>query len=159
MLLVPCMGLPPLPGPLLPHLPAQHAQCRLSLTPPSNRSEALEHLEYPKRLRKLLLTPEREVAVELALLRDNGEVRGRGGGGVSSSRWMDGRDTPHVAFWGGLEAAGVGRGSEAGPALPRPALPADVAAAGPGAKGARRMRRCWGVFPASACSAACCYTG
>lgn len=38
------------------------------------RSEALEHLEYPKRLRKLLLTPEREVAVELALLRDNGEV-------------------------------------------------------------------------------------
>ena len=30
--------------------------------------------EYPKRLRKLLLTPEREVAVELALLRDNGEV-------------------------------------------------------------------------------------
>ena len=31
--------------------------------------------EYPKRLRKLLLTPEREVAVELALLRDNGEVR------------------------------------------------------------------------------------
>lgn len=36
--------------------------------------EALEHLEYPKRLRKLLLTPEREVAVELALLRDNGEV-------------------------------------------------------------------------------------
>ncbi len=37
-------------------------------------AEALEHLEYPKRLRKLLLTPEREVAVELALLRDNGEV-------------------------------------------------------------------------------------
>lgn len=36
--------------------------------------QALEHLEYPKRLRKLLLTPEREVAVELALLRDNGEV-------------------------------------------------------------------------------------
>jgi hypothetical protein len=31
-------------------------------------------LEYPKRLRRLLLTPEREVAVELALLRDNGEV-------------------------------------------------------------------------------------
>ena len=43
----------PLP-PLLPALP-----------PPA---------EYPKRLRKLLLTPEREVAVELALLRDNGEA-------------------------------------------------------------------------------------
>ena len=36
--------------------------------------QALDHLEYPKRLRRLLLTPEREVAVELALLRDNGEV-------------------------------------------------------------------------------------
>ena len=52
--------------------------------------------EYPERLQRLLLTPEREVAVELAILRDNGEVatfnayrvqvRGRGcwpgGGGV-----------------------------------------------------------------------------
>ncbi|KAH7617205.1 hypothetical protein Ndes2526B_g07798 [Nannochloris sp. 'desiccata'] len=36
--------------------------------------EALQHLEYPDRLQKLLLTPEREVAVELAILRDNGEV-------------------------------------------------------------------------------------
>lgn len=36
--------------------------------------EALQYLEYPERLQKLLLTPEREVAVELAILRDNGEV-------------------------------------------------------------------------------------
>jgi glutamate dehydrogenase (NAD(P)+) len=36
--------------------------------------EALEHLEYPERLQKLLLTPEREVTVELAILKDNGEV-------------------------------------------------------------------------------------
>ena len=36
--------------------------------------QALQHLEYPDRLQKLLLTPEREVCVELAILRDNGEV-------------------------------------------------------------------------------------
>ncbi|KDD76068.1 glutamate/leucine/phenylalanine/valine dehydrogenase [Helicosporidium sp. ATCC 50920] len=36
--------------------------------------EALQHLKYPERLQKLLLTPEREIAVELAILRDNGEV-------------------------------------------------------------------------------------
>ena len=36
--------------------------------------QALQHLEYPERLQKLLLTPEREMTVELALLRDNGEV-------------------------------------------------------------------------------------
>ena len=36
--------------------------------------QALQHLEYPERLQKLLLTPEREVSVELAILKDNGEV-------------------------------------------------------------------------------------
>jgi len=36
--------------------------------------QALQHLEYPERLQKLLLTPEREVSVELAILLDNGEV-------------------------------------------------------------------------------------
>jgi glutamate dehydrogenase (NAD(P)+) len=36
--------------------------------------QALQHLEYPPRLQKLLLTPEREVSVELAILRDDGEV-------------------------------------------------------------------------------------
>lgn len=36
--------------------------------------QALQHLKYPERLQKLLLTPEREIAVELAILRDNGEV-------------------------------------------------------------------------------------
>ena len=67
---------------LVPQPPAQAAAdptpaCSITpchttgLHPPR---QALDHLEYPKRLRKLLLTPEREVAVELALLRDNGEV-------------------------------------------------------------------------------------
>ncbi|GAB4814483.1 hypothetical protein N2152v2_001529 [Parachlorella kessleri] len=37
-------------------------------------TDALQHLEYPERLQKLLLTPEREVSVELAILKDNGEV-------------------------------------------------------------------------------------
>jgi len=59
-------------GPLFPNDPASPSHSPASLAAPT--AEALEHLEYPKRLRKLLLTPEREVAVELALLRDNGEV-------------------------------------------------------------------------------------
>lgn len=36
--------------------------------------EALEHLQYPDKLRKMLLAPEREVAVELEVLKDDGEV-------------------------------------------------------------------------------------
>eukprot|EP00887_Chlorella_sp_A99_P005025 scaffold4.g5025.t1 len=58
-------------GPLTPPAPAL-------LLPAENTNafivEALQYLEYPERLQKLLLTPEREVAVELAILRDNGEV-------------------------------------------------------------------------------------
>mmetsp|Transcript_6808 Transcript_6808/g.18855 ORF Transcript_6808/g.18855 Transcript_6808/m.18855 type:complete len:443 (-) Transcript_6808:1240-2568(-) len=37
-------------------------------------TEALEHLQYPERLRKMLLEPVREVSVELELLMDSGEV-------------------------------------------------------------------------------------
>lgn len=37
-------------------------------------AEALEHLDYPAELQSLLLTPQREVAVELAIRRDSGEV-------------------------------------------------------------------------------------
>lgn len=36
--------------------------------------EALNELEYPAKLQKLLLTPEREVLVELVITRDNGEI-------------------------------------------------------------------------------------
>lgn len=36
--------------------------------------QALEHLEYPEKLQKMLLAPEREVSVELEVLRDSGEV-------------------------------------------------------------------------------------
>jgi glutamate dehydrogenase (NAD(P)+) len=71
----------PAAGALLPGLGAAASQLQARRTKMSHSEatntfilEALEHLEYPKRLRKLLLTPEREVAVELALLRDNGEV-------------------------------------------------------------------------------------
>lgn len=36
--------------------------------------QALNELEYPERLQKLLLTPNRELGVELVLQMDNGEV-------------------------------------------------------------------------------------
>lgn len=36
--------------------------------------EALDHLNYPEQLRTLLVTPQREVAMELAIMRDSGEV-------------------------------------------------------------------------------------
>lgn len=36
--------------------------------------EALVELEYPERLQKLLLTPEREIAVELVITKDNGQI-------------------------------------------------------------------------------------
>lgn len=58
--------------------PSQYSQQRFAGSHAENTNtfilEALQHLEYPERLQKLLLTPEREVAVELAILRDNGEV-------------------------------------------------------------------------------------
>ncbi|KIZ01160.1 glutamate dehydrogenase (NAD(P)+) [Monoraphidium neglectum] len=36
--------------------------------------EALDQLEYPERLQKLLLTPNREMVVELVVQKDNGEI-------------------------------------------------------------------------------------
>lgn len=36
--------------------------------------EALDHLQYPEKLKKMLLAPEREVSVELEVLKDDGEV-------------------------------------------------------------------------------------
>ena len=36
--------------------------------------QALAELEYPDKLQKLLLTPQREVLVELVVTKDNGEV-------------------------------------------------------------------------------------
>ena len=35
-------------------------------------TQALDQLEYPERLQKLLLTPNREMVVELVLQKDNG---------------------------------------------------------------------------------------
>ncbi|KAL6782420.1 GDH2 [Auxenochlorella protothecoides x Auxenochlorella symbiontica] len=59
-------------------LDPQNSQTRYKSSHAENTNkfivEALQHLEYPERLQKLLLTPEREVSVELAILRDNGEV-------------------------------------------------------------------------------------
>lgn len=37
--------------------------------------QALAELEYPDKLQKLLLTPQREVLVELVVTKDNGEVQ------------------------------------------------------------------------------------
>lgn len=34
--------------------------------------QALKELEYPEKLQRLLLTPEREVLVELVITKDNG---------------------------------------------------------------------------------------
>ena len=36
--------------------------------------QALLELEYPEKLQKLLLTPERELLVELVVTRDSGEI-------------------------------------------------------------------------------------
>lgn len=41
---------------------------------PNASPQALQHLEYPERLQTLLLTPDRELSVEVSILRDNGEV-------------------------------------------------------------------------------------
>ena len=52
-------------------------QCRL-LTPPLPTPppvpQALVQLEYPDNLQRLLLTPQREVLVELVITRDSGEI-------------------------------------------------------------------------------------
>lgn len=37
-------------------------------------AQALAELEYPGKLQRLLLTPEREVLVELVITKDNGEI-------------------------------------------------------------------------------------
>jgi len=62
-----CACVPPSPS-----NPAAHPNAAAAA--PNLPAQALQHLEYPERLQRLLLTPEREVAVELAILRDNGEV-------------------------------------------------------------------------------------
>lgn len=36
--------------------------------------QALKTLEYPEKLQRLLLTPQREVLVELVITKDNGEI-------------------------------------------------------------------------------------
>ena len=41
------------------------------------KKQALLQLEYPDKLQRLLLTPQREVLVELVITRDNGEIEVR----------------------------------------------------------------------------------
>ena len=48
--------------------------------PPQKKKQALLQLEYPDKLQRLLLTPQREVLVELVITRDNGEIEVKGGG-------------------------------------------------------------------------------
>ena len=54
----------------------------LQLPPPpkKKKKQALRQLEYPDKLQRLLLTPQREVLVELVITRDNGEIEVKGGG-------------------------------------------------------------------------------
>ena len=46
----------------------------LNLDPFTTTKQALLQLEYPDKLQRLLLTPQREVLVELVITRDNGEI-------------------------------------------------------------------------------------
>ena len=48
--------------------------------PKKKKKQALLQLEYPDKLQRLLLTPQREVLVELVITRDNGEIEVKGGG-------------------------------------------------------------------------------
>ena len=57
------------PAILARHMASSHAENTNQFI-----SEALEHLQYPERLQKMLLAPEREVVVELEVVRDSGEV-------------------------------------------------------------------------------------
>ncbi|KAL4443499.1 hypothetical protein ABPG75_011236 [Micractinium tetrahymenae] len=54
---------------LTPRPPASHAANTNTFL-----SEALDHLNFPPAMRRLLLTPQREVAVKLAIRRDSGEL-------------------------------------------------------------------------------------
>jgi glutamate dehydrogenase (NAD(P)+) len=56
--------------------PAQSSRQASSHAENTNQfiGEALDHLQYPEKLKKMLLAPEREVSVELELLKDSGEV-------------------------------------------------------------------------------------
>lgn len=46
--------------------------------------QALKTLEYPEKLQRLLLTPQREVLVELVITKDNGEIET-----FNAYRWWD----------------------------------------------------------------------
>jgi hypothetical protein len=60
----------------------------LQLPPPpkKKKKQALLQLEYPDKLQRLLLTPQREVLVELVITRDNGEIEVKGGGDLRRKR-------------------------------------------------------------------------
>lgn len=64
----------------LPQLPCRWRTNPLHPPLPGHSLQALDHLDFPPAMRRLLLTPQREVAVELAIRRDSGEVREHVGG-------------------------------------------------------------------------------
>jgi hypothetical protein len=55
------------------HLPVLHAEATNTFV-----REAIGQLGYPDRLQKLLLSPAREVSVELVLHKENGDIEVRG---------------------------------------------------------------------------------
>ena len=48
--------------------------CKSHRSDLSLHMQALKELEYPEKLQRLLLTPQREVLVELVITKDNGEI-------------------------------------------------------------------------------------
>ena len=63
------------PAPTAPADPFPPPACRPRLcSPPLLPPQAMQHLDFPPHIRTMLLTPQREVAVQLSIQRDNGEV-------------------------------------------------------------------------------------
>ena len=52
----------------------QHAIALYALSMLYHAMQALRELNYPEKLQRLLLTPQREVLVELVITKDNGEI-------------------------------------------------------------------------------------
>ena len=69
-----------MPGRPLSRTSSQTFFSHNSPPPQKKKKQALLQLEYPDKLQRLLLTPQREVLVELVITRDNGEIEVKGGG-------------------------------------------------------------------------------
>jgi hypothetical protein len=61
--------------------------------------QALNELEYPEKLQKLLLTPNREMGVELVVQMDSGEIEVRSGMCYMTCYNMLYLSSPCLLFW------------------------------------------------------------